>query len=44
MTLVESVGGWDTDPGSIGEDMHMYLKCFFHLSGNLQVQIILTGV
>lgn len=40
MSLVQSVGGWDTDPGSIGEDMHMYLKCFFHLSGNLNVKII----
>lgn len=40
MTLVEHVGGWDTGPGAIGEDMHMYLKCFFALSGNLSVQII----
>lgn len=40
MTLVETVGGWDTGPGAIGEDMHMYLKCFFALSGNLQVRII----
>lgn len=40
MTLVEHVGGWDTDPGAIGEDMHMYLKCFFALSGNLNVKII----
>lgn len=40
MTLVEHVGGWDTDPGAIGEDMHMYLKCFFALSGNLNVQIV----
>lgn len=40
MTLVDRVGGWDTDPGAIGEDMHMYLKCFFALSGNLKVRII----
>lgn len=40
MTLVERVGGWDTDPGAIGEDMHMYLKCFFALDGNLDVQIV----
>ncbi|KAF2213719.1 hypothetical protein CERZMDRAFT_39472 [Cercospora zeae-maydis SCOH1-5] len=40
MTLVEHVGGWDTDPGAIGEDMHMYLKCFFALSGNLDVRIV----
>ncbi|EME80830.1 uncharacterized protein MYCFIDRAFT_20982, partial [Pseudocercospora fijiensis CIRAD86] len=40
MMLVEHVGGWDTGPGAIGEDMHMYLKCFFALSGNLNVQIV----
>jgi len=40
MTLVEHVGGWDTDPGSIGEDLHMYLKCFFALSGNLKTHMI----
>lgn len=40
MTLVEHVGGWDTGPGAIGEDMHMYLKCFFALSGNLEVRIV----
>lgn len=40
MTLVEHVGGWDTDPGAIGEDMHMYLKCFFALSANLEVRIV----
>ncbi|KAI7314121.1 hypothetical protein KC315_g11458 [Hortaea werneckii] len=40
MTLVDRVGGWDTGPGAIGEDMHMYLKCFFALSGNLKVQLV----
>lgn len=40
MTLVEHVGGWDTGPGAIGEDMHMYIKCFFALSGNLDVRIV----
>jgi len=40
MTLVEHVGGWDTGPGAIGEDMHMYIKCFFALSGNIDVQIV----
>lgn len=40
LKLVEHVGGWDTDPGAIGEDMHMYIKCFFALSGNLNVQIV----
>ncbi|TKA77295.1 hypothetical protein B0A55_04337 [Friedmanniomyces simplex] len=40
MILVEHVGGWDTGPGAIGEDMHMYIKCFFALSGNLDVKVI----
>jgi hypothetical protein len=40
MTLVERVGGWDTNPGAIGEDMHMYLKCFFALAGNLHAKVI----
>ncbi|EMC95883.1 hypothetical protein BAUCODRAFT_148743 [Baudoinia panamericana UAMH 10762] len=40
LSLVEFVGGWDTGPGAIGEDMHMYLKCFFALSGNLEVRVV----
>ncbi|KAK5131172.1 hypothetical protein LTR08_001258 [Meristemomyces frigidus] len=40
MKLVEHVGGWDRGPNAIGEDLHMYLKCFFALSGNLNVQVI----
>lgn len=40
MMLVDKVGGWDTGPGAIGEDMHMYLKCFFALSGNLNVRVV----
>ncbi|SMQ51797.1 unnamed protein product [Zymoseptoria tritici ST99CH_3D7] len=40
LTLIEHVGGWDTGPGAIGEDMHMYLKCFFALSGNLDVKVV----
>lgn len=40
MVLAENVGGWDTGPDAIGEDMHMYLKCFFALSGNLNVKVV----
>ena len=40
MPLVEYVGGWDVGAGAIGEDMHMYLKCFFALAGNLKAQTI----
>lgn len=40
MELAERVGGWDTGPGAIGDYMHMYLKCFFALSGRLDVKIV----
>ena len=40
MNLVQQIGSWDSDYGAIGEDMHMYLKCFFALAGNLNVEII----
>ena len=40
LTLLEDVGGWDTDYDAIGEDMHMYLKCFFALNGNLHSKVI----
>ena len=40
MKLVESVGGWDCGPEAIGEDMHMYVKCFFALSGHLTARVV----
>lgn len=40
MTMAESVGGWDTGAVAIGEDMHMYLKCFFAVSGNLEPKVV----
>lgn len=40
LALAERVGGWDTGPEAIGEDMHMFIKCFFKMSGNLEVQPI----
>ena len=40
MTLAMRVGGWDTGPDAIGEDMHMMLKCYFGTSGNLEMQVI----
>lgn len=33
MVLAERVGYWDTDADSVGEDMHMMLKCFFKTDG-----------
>jgi hypothetical protein len=44
LELVDRVGGWDTDPEAIGEDLHMYLKCFFALNGNLTSRTILAPV
>ncbi|KAK7207619.1 hypothetical protein BZA70DRAFT_243969 [Myxozyma melibiosi] len=36
MTLARYVGFWDTGPGAIGEDLHMYLKCYFKTCGRLR--------
>jgi Glycosyl transferase family group 2 len=35
LTLAEGVGGWDADATAIGEDMHMFLKCYFNTRGTL---------
>ncbi|KKK13941.1 hypothetical protein ARAM_005608 [Aspergillus rambellii] len=40
LTLAEKVGGWDSDPTSIGEDMHMMLKCYFETAGNLVSRVV----
>ena len=40
MQLAGDVGGWDTGPESIGEDMHMFLKCYFASKGRAQVKIL----
>lgn len=40
LPLVDLVGGWDTGPEAIGEDMHMMLKCYFCTNGNLMVESI----
>lgn len=33
--LANTVGGWDSDPTAIGEDMHMMLKCYFKTGGSV---------
>lgn len=40
MKLACQVGFWDVGPEAIGEDMHMYLKCFFKTKGHLIVRTI----
>jgi hypothetical protein len=44
LRLAESVGGWDSDPGSIGEDMHMLLKCFFRTGGGVGTRAVFSAV
>ncbi|KAF4581158.1 sphingomyelinase family [Ophiocordyceps camponoti-floridani] len=44
LLLVDRVGGWDCDAEAIGEDLHMYLKCFFALNGNLTCRTVLSPV
>ncbi|KAI7472615.1 hypothetical protein KC351_g11566 [Hortaea werneckii] len=41
--LVQRVSGWDVDTGAIGEDLHMYLKCFFALSGELRAKVVFAA-
>lgn len=49
LILAERVGYWDVDADAIGEDMHMWLKCFFKTDGHartapIYVPINLTNV
>ncbi|KAF4996465.1 hypothetical protein FDECE_12438 [Fusarium decemcellulare] len=44
LDLVDRVGGWDCGSEAIGEDFHMYIKCFFALNGNLTGRIIHSPV
>ncbi|KAL4914431.1 glycosyl transferase family group 2-domain-containing protein [Aspergillus aurantiobrunneus] len=40
LPLADQVGGWDSDPTSIGEDMHMMLKCYFETNGSLVSRVV----
>lgn len=40
MDLASAVGYWDASPEAIGEDMHMYVKCFFATEGRVRVEPI----
>jgi hypothetical protein len=42
LELVDRVGGWDADAEAIGEDLHMYLKCFFALNGHLTTRTVMS--
>ncbi|CAL5871470.1 uncharacterized protein PFLUO_LOCUS5721 [Penicillium psychrofluorescens] len=40
LSLAEKVGGWDSGPTAIGEDMHMLLKCYFETAGNVVSRVV----
>ena len=40
VTLASSVGLWDANAEAMGEDLHMFLKCFFSTQGHLKIQPI----
>lgn len=42
MDLVIAVNFWDAGPEAIGEDMHMYLKCYFSTAGRVIVKSIFS--
>ncbi|KAH7358824.1 glycosyl transferase family group 2-domain-containing protein [Plectosphaerella cucumerina] len=44
LSLADQVGGWDCDADAIGEDLHMYIKCFFALNGNLTNRTVFAPV
>jgi hypothetical protein len=44
MNLAVGVQFWDAGPEAIGEDMHMYLKCFFNTQGKVIVKSIYSPI
>ncbi|KAI8804531.1 glycosyl transferase family group 2-domain-containing protein [Cladochytrium replicatum] len=42
MDLAIAVGFWDSGPDATGEDLHMYLKCFFMTDGEVIVKPIFS--
>ncbi len=40
MPLIIHVGGWDTGPSAIGEDLHMLLKCYFSTQSKLKIEVV----
>jgi len=43
LSLVDLAGGWDAGVEAIGEDLHMYIKCFFALNGNLTTRSVFSA-
>lgn len=44
LALADRVGGWDADSEAIGEDLHMFVKCFFATNGNLTCRAVMSPV
>jgi hypothetical protein len=44
LELADRVGGWDTGPEVISEDLHMYLECFFALNDHLTSRTVRSPV
>ncbi len=42
LCLIDLAGGWDAGDTAIGEDLHMYIKCFFALNGNLTTRSVFS--
>ncbi|CAG8515378.1 1289_t:CDS:2 [Ambispora gerdemannii] len=42
--LAEKVGFWDTDQDAVGEDLHMWLKCFFKTGGAVRTAPIFVPI
>ncbi|OBZ88469.1 hypothetical protein A0J61_03492 [Choanephora cucurbitarum] len=44
MELADKVGYWDTDADAVGEDMHMWLKCFWKTQGQVRTASIYVPI
>lgn len=42
LALVDLAGGWDAGEDAIGEDLHMYIKCYFALNGHLTTRSVFS--
>jgi hypothetical protein len=42
LCLIDLAGGWDAGDTAIGEDLHMCIKCFFALNGNLTTRSVFS--
>lgn len=43
LSLAHIAGGWDAGREVIGEDLHMYIKCYFALNGHLTTRSVFSA-